>query len=224
MMNAHKFSPQNTYLNLPEPKRDRILKMSASEFADKGYQRASLNTIIKRIGISKGSLYQYFKNKESLFLYVFEHFTALAKQSVKESVSRSSKAAFMEQITRVLWAGIRFIDNHPEYYQIYLKVLFEQDVPHREELIAKVRLFSLEYFGPLCDIARQQGQIRKDIPTPLVIFIIDATLDRFLQGYAAPYLDSGPALSKKNKTELNHAIEAIINVLHDGLKPSGKGE
>lgn len=223
-MRTPNFTPKNTFLNLPESKRDRILEAASSEFADKGYQRASLNTIIKRVGISKGSLYQYFKNKEALFLYVFEHFTALAKQSVKESVSKTSRASLMAQITQVLWAGIRFINNNPEYYQIYLKVLFEQDVPLREELIAKVRLFSLEHFGPLCDIAKQQGQIRKDIPTSLVIFIIDATMDRFLQGYASPYLDSGLKLSKKNNTELNHSIKTIVNVLHDGLKPLDKGE
>lgn len=223
-MNLSKITPNNTFLNLPQQKRNRILDVAAKEFAAKGYQRASLNTIIKQLGISKGSIYQYFKNKEALFLYVFDCLTSLVKETVKKSISLKTGATFMEQINQVLWSGIRFIDNNPEYFQIYLKILFEQDVPHREELIAKVRLFSLEYFGPLCDLAKKQGHIRNDLPTPLVIFIIDATMDRFLQGYASPYLDSGLGLASKDQTELKQEVDTIIKVLKDGLSPSFKGD
>lgn len=40
------------------------------EFAEFGYDVASTNRIVKRIGISKGVLFKYFHDKETLFLYV----------------------------------------------------------------------------------------------------------------------------------------------------------
>ena len=211
-------NPKRTFVNLPPQKQQRVIAEAVQEFAAMGYQRASLNTIVRRLGIAKGSLYQYFENKEALFLYLFERFTDLVKETLQE-FGASGPADFFGQIRRSLQAGIEFINRYPEFYEIYLKLLFEQDVPQREALIAKVRLFSLEYFGPLCEEARKQGLIRQDLPTHTIVFMLDATLDRFLQGYAKSYLDGGLALAGKDKHELNETADMVLEILKDGLSP-----
>ncbi len=53
-------------------RRDRILDAAADEFSDRGYDGASINRIIGEAGISKGSLYYYFDDKEDLFATVME--------------------------------------------------------------------------------------------------------------------------------------------------------
>ena len=211
--------PKSTFANLPAAKRERIINAALREFAEYGYQQASLNRIVKELGIAKGSLYQYFKNKEDLFLYVFQCFTLLVKQSVRKEVLAAKEKTFFGHVRTILWAGIHFINSHPDYFQIYLRVLFESEVPHREVLIGQVRLFSVEYFGPLCVEAQQEGQIRKDIDPQMVIFVLDALLDRFLQGYAKPYLDGGLDLAGKENEELNKEVDMVIQVLQDGLSP-----
>jgi AcrR family transcriptional regulator len=216
--------PKQTFVNLPPEKRDNIVRAAVAEFAEQGYQRASLNNIVKQLGISKGSLYQYFDNKEALFLHVFDHFTQQVKRYVKASAADNGRDDFFGVARQVLLAGIAFIDNHPEYFQVYLKVLFERDVPRREELVARVRLFSLEYFGPLADRAMGQGVLRCDIPAEKVVFILDAMLDRFLQGYAQPYLDGGLALAGMSASRLHDEIDSMVAVLRTGLQPSDTGD
>lgn len=219
MKQATNTQPKATFANLPEAKQQRIINVSLREFAEYGYQQASLNRIIKELGIAKGSLYQYFKNKEGLFLYVFQCFTLLVKQSVRKEVLAAKETTFFGHVRAILWAGIHFINSHPDYFQIYLRVLFESEVPHREVLIGQVRLFSAEYFGPLCVEAQQDGQIRKDIDQQMVVFVLDALLDRFLQGYAKPYLDGGLDLARKSKEELQNEVNMVIQILQDGLSP-----
>lgn len=51
------------FLNLNPEKQDRILNAALKEFAQKGYQNASTNEIVKEAGISKGLLFHYFNNK-----------------------------------------------------------------------------------------------------------------------------------------------------------------
>ena len=131
----------------------------------------------------------------------------------------AKETTFFGHVRAILWAGIHFISSHPDYFQIYLRVLFESEVPHREVLISQVRLFSGEYFGPLCVEAQRNGQIRKDIDQQIVIFVLDALLDRFLQGYAKPYLDGGLDLAGKDDGELNKKVDKVIQVLQDGLSP-----
>lgn len=190
------------------------------EFARHGYKKASINIIVREAGIAKGSLYQYFRNKEVLFVFIFERFTLLVKKAVKEQET-GHEDDFFNQVGRVLLAGIGFIDRHPDYFQIYLRVLFEQDVPMREKLLAQVRLFSREYFGPLCQAGQNSGAIRRDIPLAMVIFVLDATLDRFLQSYAQGVLDRDLGLALISSEALPAQVNMMLQVLREGLAASG---
>ncbi|DAC21140.1 MAG TPA: TetR/AcrR family transcriptional regulator [Candidatus Poseidoniales archaeon] len=63
--------PLARYESIDESLKTRILEVSKQEFAALGYDDASYNKIISRIGISKGSMYYYFENKEDLFITCF---------------------------------------------------------------------------------------------------------------------------------------------------------
>lgn len=207
---------KNTFSNLTAEKQAVIVAAAVHEFACQGYQKASINTIVKAAGIAKGSFYQYFHNKEALFVFIFDRFTELVKKTVKHAEANLS-GDFFDLVRQVLLAGINFIDRHPDYFQIYLKVLFEQNIPHRRQLLSKVRLFSQEFFGPLCARAQKQGALRQDVPLEVVIFILDATFDRFLQSYAQSYLDCGLDLQKKDRQALLADVDMILLVLQEGL-------
>lgn len=210
-------SAKNTFNNLPDGKRNRILAEAVREFASQGFQKASVNAIVRRVGIAKGSLYQYFASKEALFFYVFEQFTILVKETVRASAAQELERDLFSRVRGVLEAGIKFIDQHPDYYQVYLKVLAEQDLPAREVLLSQVRLFSVEYFGPFCNEARQQGLIRSDLPDQLVFFMLDAVLDRFLQDYARSFRDAEVTIFSRASADLEKNVALIISMLRHGL-------
>ena len=57
-----------------DSRREAILDVAAEVFLECGYAAASMSTIAARLGGSKGTLYNYFKNKEELFeAYVVRH-------------------------------------------------------------------------------------------------------------------------------------------------------
>jgi AcrR family transcriptional regulator len=209
---------KNTFANLAEGKQQAIIKAAIVEFASQGYQKASCNNVVRAANIAKGSLFQYFGSKEGLFLFVFDRFTRKVKGAVKEATA--GKVDFFELIEAILVAGLGFIDRYPQYFQMYLRVLFEQEVPRRQELLAQVRLFSSEYFGPHCRAAQEQGVIRDDIAVEMVVFILDAAIDRFLQAYARPYLDSGLGLAELSAAELRATVAQLLTILQDGLRPA----
>ena len=63
--------PLARYESIDSSLKERILDVSKQEFATHGYEGASYNQIIQKIGISKGSMYYYFENKEDLFITCF---------------------------------------------------------------------------------------------------------------------------------------------------------
>ncbi len=95
-----------TFEKLPEGKKEQIIRVSIEEFALKGYRNASTNSIIKRLGISKGVLFLYFKNKKNLYLYLVEY---LVKKLVDDF--------FIVYPLKDPGISIDVFDNLGEYYK-----------------------------------------------------------------------------------------------------------
>ena len=62
--------PRPTFFNLPEDKRARVVEALKAEFAARPYARASVDRVIAAAGVSKGSFYQYFENKDDAYAHL----------------------------------------------------------------------------------------------------------------------------------------------------------
>ncbi|MBT2648449.1 TetR/AcrR family transcriptional regulator [Bacillus sp. ISL-34] len=54
-----------------EKTREKILKISLKLFSEKGYDKVTVDEIVKKSGTSKGSFYQHFSAKSDIFLVRF---------------------------------------------------------------------------------------------------------------------------------------------------------
>jgi DNA-binding transcriptional regulator YbjK len=55
-------------MSTKEESRQKILQAAFEAFAENGYEKTSMDDIVKRSGLSKGTLYWHFTNKRELFL------------------------------------------------------------------------------------------------------------------------------------------------------------
>lgn len=62
--------PSERFMRLPAEKKERICTAASEEFLSKTYTQVSINQIIKKAGIPRGSFYQYFEDKKDLFLFL----------------------------------------------------------------------------------------------------------------------------------------------------------
>ena len=69
--------PTDTFFRLPEEKRTRILEGAWSEFTAVPYAEASINRIVQTSRIPRGSFYQYFEDKNDLFLTLIDELEKL---------------------------------------------------------------------------------------------------------------------------------------------------
>jgi TetR/AcrR family transcriptional regulator len=208
---------KKTFFNLPEEKQKRILETALEEFSEKGYEGASINLIVSRLSIAKGSIYQYFTDKKSLFLYIFDYAVKLVRKSLKQVKSETENAPVFERIKKSLLTGIDFTERHPLIFRIYLKMMFEREAPFRQELLQRIRLFSSEYLTSLLLEGREKGEIRADVDLEVMVFLLDAVMDRFLQAYAVSYLDSGLHVHGAKRLELERSIDGLVEVIRKGI-------
>ena len=70
-----------------ETRRNAILLAAVELFKEKGYERASMNELARRLGGSKATLYGYFPSKEALFVAVVK---AVATVHLSEAIAEIS--------------------------------------------------------------------------------------------------------------------------------------
>lgn len=62
--------PTSTFFHLPKEKRERLVEAAWAEFTRVPFAEVSINKIIFRARIPRGSFYQYFDDKHDLFGYL----------------------------------------------------------------------------------------------------------------------------------------------------------
>lgn len=76
-----------------EQARKRILEAASAEFAQKGYRKTTMGDIARRMGVSKGAVYQYFESKEALIGAVGDSFV---ERAIKSEFSSSQEEGLIE--------------------------------------------------------------------------------------------------------------------------------
>jgi TetR/AcrR family transcriptional regulator len=209
--------PREIFKNLDDEKRQRILDIAVDEFARHGFRQASVNQMVQRLGIAKGSIFQYFGSKEGLFRLIFDYAVDLVRHSLRKVKQETADTDFFERIRQSLLMGIRFIQRHPKVYQIYLKMIFQEEFPLRTEFLQQVHLFSAEYLRPLVQEGIARGDLRPDLDIDMTVFLLDAFMDRFLQAYCVSFLDAGAHLYNAPVEEIHRKVEEFMKLLGQGI-------
>lgn len=66
--------PTQTFFNLPDQKKERLIAGAMKEFTERSLNEASISNIVKNAEISRGSFYQYFEDKKDLYFYLIGKF------------------------------------------------------------------------------------------------------------------------------------------------------
>jgi AcrR family transcriptional regulator len=166
---------------------EAILQAAAELICGAGWDRSSTNRIAERAGISIGSLYQYFPNKEAILARLLEIHLEEAHAVADEALEalRDPAVPLAEGLEQILVGLVALHDRDPE-----LTRALTQEVPHAVLGVpdhAEVALYAARLEKILAD----RGDMQRPFPA-LAATLIVTTLDsasRWLVHQAPPALD-----------------------------------
>ncbi len=154
-------------------RREELINAALIEFGDKGYDNASLNNILKEAGISKGTFYYHFKNKENLYIYLFD---ILAEEKMKFFNEKIRVEDFNKDIFTLLKimskVGAEFARCRPEIDRFSSSYLRDLNNPILDKVKEKYDLKDNDYLDILIDKAYERGELREDLPKTFIKNII----------------------------------------------------
>jgi TetR/AcrR family transcriptional regulator len=105
----------------PQDRPEQILKAALEVFGESGLANARLQDIAERAGVSKGTIYLYFPNKEELFREMIRHTAVAAIERAEQVVIHGTPTIQLLAFMRGYWAFVR----SPVFSTIYRLVLGE---------------------------------------------------------------------------------------------------
>ena len=104
--------PKATFNRLDHKKRNRFIQEAYKEFSINGYQGGSITNLVKTMGIAKGSIYQYFEDKEALYRFLVEE----AMQQVNTLLDKTcayENEEFFAWYNKLLIVQLRYLLSFP---------------------------------------------------------------------------------------------------------------
>jgi len=185
------------------------MRAALEEFAEKGYDLASTNSIIEKAGISKGLLFHYFGSKKNLYLHLVRH---VADRYV-ERFNRARLTLHPDLLERVLQLAAfkrQVLAEDPVMAKFYARAFLE---PPDDEVRAELqelysRLAALS--GEVLVSGLDTSRFRPDIDPDKAVTLVRACLE----GLQAIYKDRVDPETVDRPDE----IEAIMADTRDYLE------
>ncbi|AZU64693.1 TetR/AcrR family transcriptional regulator [Neobacillus mesonae] len=164
------------FLNLDQEKQDRIINAAIKEFAQKGYDNASTNEIVKEAEISKGLLFHYFGNKKQLYLFLFDYCYDLIADEFFKKIDLS-EADFFSRMRQAVIIKMELLANYPELFNFLQAVYLEESKEIKQEFENKLKQLLEINFAKMYENI-DTSKFRDDIEQEKILKIITWTFEK----------------------------------------------
>ena len=169
-----------------EETRQKLLNAALSVFAHHGFDRATVDEIVREAGFSKGAFYVHFESKEDLFWEMLRERIAAQQESIRQSIEPGASVA--ENQRRLLEHLFDLRKEEPLaaalYYEFTAHAMRNEAVQARlAEFYASWHAFVVETL----ELGRKMNLIRDDVDISLQASALMATFEgALIQSHLAP--------------------------------------
>ncbi|MCL2197685.1 MAG: TetR/AcrR family transcriptional regulator [Defluviitaleaceae bacterium] len=202
--------PKETFFRLRDEKQDSIMRSAINEFAEHGFERAKICDIAKNANVATGSIYQYFADKEELFMYcaqwAFDCF--MKKIDFRPDITNMDIFEYYDERL----ANPNILNEEREVVRFMQELMRHPDMmrPSIHEIYKK----SEEQILRLIDNTKNKGLIRTDISSEILLEYFVAVTERFKLYWMTKYED----LTQMPPDEMREKVNIMLELLKHGLK------
>jgi len=164
--------PKQTFHNLPEEKRETIFNAAVEEFAQYGLENASTNRIVKNSGIAKGSFYQYFEDKQDVFMHLLAVVEHKEMEFFKDRHPPSNNMDTFQYFRWLIKTGMEFGLAHPRMIQAAYRVLLGEGLYYGKKF-AEYRQKTTQWLTAGITQAIERGEVDPSVDVELAVMIME---------------------------------------------------
>lgn len=144
----------------------RLLSAATRLFAEKGFDRTSVQEIVAAAGVTKGAMYHYFGAKDDLLSEIYGRVLRLQTEQLEKVAATEAPVA--ERVHRAAVDVVVSTIENLDDTKIFLQSVHQLS-PDRSKAVRAERRRYHERFRSLIEEGRRAGVFRADQPADIVV-------------------------------------------------------
>jgi AcrR family transcriptional regulator len=209
--------PKQTFFNLPDQKRQTIVNAAIEEFAEWGFEAASINRIVANSGIAKGSFYQYFADKMDVFKHLI---TLLAQEKTAFFQDKHPPGDHLDTFQYYRWmvkVGMDFNSTNPRLIQAISRVLFGEGLIYSAHFNEQ-REQSSQMMAAMLQQAMDRGEVDPSVDVELAVMVMETWNNAITNYFLKEGLRQPDIMAWVRSPQTQERIDKMLYVMEYGLR------
>ncbi len=185
-----------------------IIEAAKRVFAVKGFEKATLDEIAVEAEYGKGTLYNYFKNKEDIFISLMRYELDKMNDILGNSLSKYNDSR--EQLKEVVKSAILYAKENQIFFRLLMKEVGKlvshdnNNVYH--DILMENHMFGVKIISDILNNGIKKSEVKNidtDLAAHIFIFMIRSVIMRVL------WLEG--------KKSMENDIDFLVSVFYDGV-------
>ena len=168
-----------------DERKEKILEVGINEFASKGYEKANINIIAKKAGISIGLMYKYFSTKEDLFITCIQRGMSILDDAVDEILKSNDK--LLTKAEKLIRTTCQLSQKDANYVKLYNEITSERNSEKAMEFAKAIEGKTSKIYVKCITDALANGDVRQDMDPRLFAFFLDNLLTSLQFSFTCDY-------------------------------------
>lgn len=170
-----------------EQTRKAILNSAMDMFYEKGYSKTTFDEIAKRINLTKGAVYWYFRNKPDIVAALINDFADKYINNIKNFIVTHQPTSFASIIEMQLFNN-RQIREDTQYYKFLFFVSCQMEwseaiINKIQPSIEQTKQVTRKLFIDALQKLQNDGEIRSDVDISIICEILMTMYGGMLEAY-----------------------------------------
>ncbi len=197
----------------PNITRERILSAAMTVFAQKGWQKTSLDEVAAAAGMTKGAIYWHFRNKNDLFFALLDarlqRDTSPVQAEIQAAIAQGQQGEPMQAVTQLFSLAWSRCAVDRQWTRLYLEVMSQAQEPEIAQRLHDLYHHIWQLSAQFVEVMQAGGLTRQDIPKQHLAMLWCVIFDGVVAtAMANPELD------------VQQLAQQFIPILWQGLAPT----
>jgi AcrR family transcriptional regulator len=209
--------PKQTFFNLPDEKRRIIVDTAVAEFAEYGFEAASINRIVANSGIAKGSFYQYFTDKMDVFKHLMDILGQEKSAYFKDKHPPGTNLDMFQYYRWLIKTGMAFNSTNPRLVQAISRVLLAEGLFYGKSF-AEYREQSTRMLTAMIQQAVERGEVDPSVDLDLAVMVMETWNNAITNYFLKEGVQQQDVMQWVRSAKTQERIDKMLYVMEYGLR------
>jgi len=195
-----------------DERRRMLLDRAKKLFSQRGYYQTQISDIIKNAKIARGTLYQYFKNKDDIFTTLLRTAYDEWQATIAEEMKGVDLATLPPEdyLKFRIRNSLTYFSKDPELTNLVLRIGYGLPA-NLVRILDRMDKEIIDQMGAELGWAVKHGVLRKDLNVELTANLIQGSVSRIAYQYFVK------KKARNEPKEIDALVEEIFNVIAPGI-------